>query len=278
MTQIEILRCALASSKPTALPKLAALKEEVRNKTIQQYCRWYFEEGLPDIVLDTDHTSLQWRILKYLKKKNWITDPEADLKMAWESAKQANAQQGRNAFLGGQGKEKGPIKNLRALFSQAEQWVCYQAAIDGAFSPPFTLQYFLDSAKKAFLAGKGEALINLMIRLRHNHKRKKGHLTFNPHTLVMSLMWVSPSLPFWLLPSRPIADFIRVALQDENPQPEKTIYSAIREAGLVRISRSASSNFYKAAADPERKKLFEDISQELDFDISKCLAGRPRGS
>lgn len=249
-----------------------------REKQKQQHFRELFVEGSSEITLDTDRTSLQWRILKYLKKKSWISDPEADLKKAWESAKQANAQQGVSAYLGGQGKEKAPTKDLRAIFPEIEQWLCYQAAAEGVFTPPFTLEDFLALAKKSFVAGQGTALIGFLGRLRLNHEKSGGHGKFNPNKLIMSLMWVFPSVPFWLLPSRAIAEFIRVALDEETAATAETINNAIRTAGLVRIPETVLDDFYSSSADAKGKALLAEITKQALFDVSTCFAGRRRGS
>jgi len=102
LTQIEILRCASALAKPAARAKLAALEAVVaKDKAIQQHFRELFKEGSPDIVLDTNRTSLQWRILDYCAGKGWIKSPANLLEKAFKSARKADVKQNRLLFLGG---------------------------------------------------------------------------------------------------------------------------------------------------------------------------------
>lgn len=279
LSKAQISRAGQTLAFPTSRTNPARLATRVdHEERIQNRFRELFQEGSKSIILDADRTSLQWRILKYFQMKKWISDPKADLERAWVSAKKANAQQGMNAFLGGQGKEKGPTKNLRSIFSQTDQWLLYQAATAGTFSPPFFLQDFLDCVEKAFVAGKGTVIIEFLGRIRNNNKRAGGHEKINPNTLIMSLMWVFPSVPFWLLPSRIIAEVIRVLLEKEKAAASSAINDAIIRAGLVRIPDTVLEKFFSSAADAKGKALLKEISMQAQFDAMTCFSGRRQGS
>ena len=281
LTKVQILRCAIAIGMEPSRAKLAALEAVVakdkRVKMVNKTIRLMFREGAEDIVLDTDQTSLQWRILKYLKKKKWISKPKADLKRAWGSAKKANAREGRKAFLGGYGKEKA-LKRTRAIFTQPEQWLCYQVAINGKVTSPFQVCDFLALTEKALRTGKGKALIEFLAGLHENRKCAGNHEKLNSNTLIMSLMWVFPSVPFWLLPSRIIAEFIRVLMREERPASSESISSAITEAGLIRVPKTVLMKFFSSSADGEGKALLAEISKQSKFDVSECFKGRRRRS
>jgi hypothetical protein len=121
-------------------------------------------------------------------------------------------------------------------------------------------------------------LIEFLARLRHNYKKPGSHDKINPNKQIMSLMWVFPSIPFWLLPSRIIAEVIRVLLEEKTAATSSTINGAITVAGLVRIPDTVLEEFFSSSADAKGKALLAEISKQAQFDVNDCFSGRRRGS
>jgi|GEM_PF-3283071 len=292
LTPVDKLKCAFELAKLGSQVNPGILVTRIdRQKRIQEKFRKLFMEGPSTIVLDTDRNSLQWRILNYLKKKHWIDRPADLLNASLASAKVASENQFRQAFLGGSGKANALDKS-RSKFEEYEQWLCYQAAIKGQIPPPFTIDDFTALVGRAYQKGVGKDLIGFLCGLHFNHKRRIKELKkrdaevwaegqaepedFHPGILIMSLMWVFPPMPFWLFPSRAIADVIREVSEDIAAQKPETIDRAIKDAGLVRIPKGVSGKFFSVSADKKGKALLAEIEAQTKFDISTCFGGRRR--
>lgn len=267
--------------------------------------REQFIEGSSEIVQDEDHTSLQWRILDYLVEKELIENPDDMLKQAFDSAKAANINQCRQEHLGEHGTgNAGVVAKKRVHFTPVEQWLCYQAAAKGKITPPFNIDDFTSLVGRALRQGSAKEMFGYMAAARTNYDRRindprklnkegqKAHLDFNPAILVMSLMWVFPPMPFWLLPSRVIAHAIHGLWDDKEDSASEAIKAAVRNknfqtidatikgARLCRISEVASNDFFATStlADKVGKALLDEITAQVGFDIQVCFGGRRPGT
>jgi len=163
LTPVDKLKCAFALARPGSQVNPGILETHIdRQKRIQERnqakFRKLFMEGSSTIALETDRTSLQGRILNYLKKKDWIDCPTDLLNASLASAKVADENQFRQAFLGGSGKANA-LDISRSKFEEYEQWLCYQAAIKGQIPPPFTIDDFTALVGRAYQKGVGKDLI-----------------------------------------------------------------------------------------------------------------------
>jgi len=245
-----------------------------------------FEElttGAGQITLDTDETSLQWRILQNLYSDHCGGGTGVtDLERAFTSAQRVIHLEFRKSASGGGATEK-KLKKLRGEYEEFDQFICCQVATCGHLEYPFHLDDFIQIVKREESTGKLPRLIEYLSALQSSSTRRGGRLKYNVIATSLALFWTAPDLPLWLFPTKNMVGWLNQCVTAGVPKNILTQATAegvdaiIRDHNLFRLPKELARKFASVNAPASIQVLYGEVIQTTRRDREDTFGGQRKG-